>query len=224
MESDENTKGAILISYLTCIRILGGVMEILLLQPGFFLLSLRDVDALDLKDDRPRTVIATGDHHPVIVGPPLHDGPTLERGVHVPADGIPGLPAEAAVHQVVEVILPGRPLEQESVPFLEEGARTGMGIGQVFLLVIREALGLQDGYLALVFHLKMRFGIQRYAFNEGFPATYRTFPLTSPQSRRYHWRFHSVFSGLWLAQNDYLPWQVRNEKKRKAADRNVENE
>ena len=45
-----------------------------------------------------------------------------------------------------------------------------MGIGQVFLLVIREALGLQYGYLALVFHLKMRFGIQRYAFIEGFPS------------------------------------------------------
>ena len=70
---------------------------------------------------------------------------------------------------VVEVILLGRPLEQEGVPFLEAGTRTGMGIGQVFLLVIREALGLQYGYLALVFHLIMQFGMQRYTFIEGFP-------------------------------------------------------
>ena len=45
-----------------------------------------------------------------------------------------------------------------------------MGIGQVFLLVIREALGLQYGYLALVFHLEMRFEMQRYAFMVGFPS------------------------------------------------------
>ena len=96
MESNEITKGAIMITYLSCIRILGGVMEVLLLQPGTLLLRLRDVDALNLKDDRPRTVIATGDHHTVVVGPPLHDGPSL-----------------------------------------------------------------QGGYLALVFHLKMRFGMQR---------------------------------------------------------------
>ena len=143
-------------------------MEVLLLQPGSLLLRLRDVDALDLKNDRPRTVIATGDHHTVVVGPPLHDGPSLQGGVHVPTDGVPGLPAELAVHQVIEVILLGRPFEQEGVPFLEEGARTRMGVGQVFLLVIREALGLQYGYLTLVFHLKMRFGMQRYAFIEGF--------------------------------------------------------
>ena len=85
-----------MITYLSCIRILGGVMEVLLLQPGSLLLRLRDVDALDLEDDRPRTVIETGDHHTVVVGPPLHDGPSL-----------------------------------------------------------------QGGYLALVFHLKMRFGMQR---------------------------------------------------------------
>ena len=167
-----------MITYLSCIRILGGVMEVLLLQPGFLLLRLRDVDALDLKDDRPRTVIATGDHHTVVVGPPLHDGPSLQGGVHVPTDGVPGLPAELAVHQVIEVILLGRPFEQEGVPFLEEGARTRMGIGQVFLLVIREALGLQYGYLALVFHLKMRFGMQRYAFIEGFPS--RSGSICSP--------------------------------------------
>ena len=159
-----------MISYLSCIRILGGVVEILLLQPGFLLFRLRDVDALDLEDDRPRTVIATGDHHPVVVGPPLHDGPSLQGCVHIPADGIPRFPAELAVHQVIEVILLGRPFEQEGVPFLEERARPGMGIGQVFLLVIREALGLQHGYLALVFHLKMRFGMQRYAFMVGFPS------------------------------------------------------
>lgn len=34
-------------------------MEVLLFQPGFLLLRLRDVDALDLKDDRPRTVIVS---------------------------------------------------------------------------------------------------------------------------------------------------------------------
>ena len=159
-----------MISYLSCIRILGGVVEILLLQPGFLLLRLRDIDALDLEYDRSRTVIATSDHHPVVVGPTLHDGPSLQGGVNVAADGVPRLPAESAVHQVVEVILLGRPFEQEGVPFLEEGARTGMGIGQVFLLVISEALGLQYGYLALVFHLKMRFGMQRYAFMVGFPS------------------------------------------------------
>ena len=60
MESNEITKGAILITYLSCIRILGGVMEVLLFQPGFLLIRLRDVDALDLKDDRPRTALSLG--------------------------------------------------------------------------------------------------------------------------------------------------------------------
>ena len=69
---------------------------------------------------------------------------------------------------MVEIVLLGCPLEQESVSFLEAGTRAGMGIGQVFLLVIREALGLQYGYLAFVFHFNMRFGIQRYALIEGF--------------------------------------------------------
>lgn len=142
-------------------------MEVLLFQTGFLHLRLRDVDALDLKDDRPRTVIATGDHHTVVVGPPLHDGPSLQGGVNVPADGIPRLTAELAVHQVIEVILLGRPLEQESVPFLEEGAWTRMRVREVFLLVIREALGLQYGYLALVFHLKKRFGLAKIANSRG---------------------------------------------------------
>ena len=38
---------------------------------------------LDFEDGGARAVVAAGDHHAVVVGPVLHDGATLQRGVHV---------------------------------------------------------------------------------------------------------------------------------------------
>ena len=66
---------------------------------------LRDINPLNLEDDRPGAVIAAGDHHPIIIGPALHDGTTLQGRINIAADGIPCLPAEFAIHQVIEVIL-----------------------------------------------------------------------------------------------------------------------
>ena len=77
---------------------------------------LRNVDALDLEDDRAGAVIAAGDHHAVIFGPALHDGAALQGCVHVSANCVPGLAAKLAVHQVVEIILLGRAFQQEGIP------------------------------------------------------------------------------------------------------------
>ena len=60
-----------------CISIFGCILKILLRQPCGFLVILRDIDALDLEDDRPCAVVAAGDHHAVVVGPSLHDRTAL---------------------------------------------------------------------------------------------------------------------------------------------------
>ena len=91
--------------------ILGCIPEVLLRQPLPLLIILRDVDALDLENDRPRAVVAAGDHHAVVVRPALHNGASLQCRVHVPADGVPRLTAELTVHQVIEIILLRRAFE-----------------------------------------------------------------------------------------------------------------
>ena len=53
----------------TCISILSCIPEVLLRQPFLFFDSLRDVDPLNLEDDRPRTIVAAGDHHAVVICP-----------------------------------------------------------------------------------------------------------------------------------------------------------
>ena len=67
--------------------VLHRVPEVLLCQPRGFLISLRDVDALDFEDDRAGAVVAAGDHHTVVVRPAFHNGPTLQRaaGTNPPA-------------------------------------------------------------------------------------------------------------------------------------------
>lgn len=45
-----------------------------------------------------------------------------------------------------------------------------MGIGQVFFLIISEALGLQYCYLALMSHVIIPYEMQFYTIIEGYPA------------------------------------------------------
>ena len=112
----------------------------MLLQPLPLFVILRYIDALDFEDDRPRPIVAAGDHHAVVIRPALHDGAALQSRVHISADGIPGFTAELAVHQVIKIILLGCALEQKSIAHVEERAGAGFGISQVLLLIVSEAL------------------------------------------------------------------------------------
>ena len=56
------------------ISILRTIPEILLCKSRGFLVILRNIDALNLEDDWPHAVVATGDHHAVVVRPAVHDG------------------------------------------------------------------------------------------------------------------------------------------------------
>ena len=134
------------------VDVLSRVAEVLLCQPRGFLVVLRDVDALDLEDDRAGSVIAAGDHHAVVVGPALHDGAALQCCINITADGVPGLAAELAVHKVIKVVLLRRALEQKGISLLEKRAGPGLGIGQIGLLIFRKAFGVQHRDLTFVFH------------------------------------------------------------------------
>jgi len=50
-----------------------------------------DIDALNFEDEWPRSVVAAGDHDPVVLCPAVHNGTALQRGVDIAADGIPRL-------------------------------------------------------------------------------------------------------------------------------------
>ena len=136
-----------------CIGIIRHVLEILLFQPLFLFFGFRDVDPLDLEDHRSGAIVAAGNHHPLVVGPLVHDRPTLQGGVDIPADGIPRLSAELSIHQVVKIILLWGALEQKGISLLKAGTRARLGICQILLLVLREHLGLQYCDSAFVLHL-----------------------------------------------------------------------
>jgi hypothetical protein len=104
------------------VGILCRILEILLFQPFPFLFGLGDIDPLDLEDHRPGPVVATGDHHPLIIGPLVHDGSALEGCVDIPADGVPRLPAEFPVHQVVKIVPLSGTLKQKGISLLKTGA------------------------------------------------------------------------------------------------------
>ena len=104
----------------------------------------REGDSLDPEDDRPRAVVAAGDHHSVIVGPALHDGAALQRGIYIPADGIPGLAAELPVHQMVEIVLLRCAFQQEGVARFEKRTRTGPGVCQILFLKLGKTLCFQN--------------------------------------------------------------------------------
>ena len=104
------------------VGILCRILEILLFQPFPFLFGLGDIDPLDLEDHRPGPVVAAGDHHPLIIGPLVHDGSALEGCVDIPADGVPRLPAEFPVHQVVKIVPLGSTLEQKDISLPKAGA------------------------------------------------------------------------------------------------------
>ena len=53
----------------------------MLCKPFLLFLVLRDVDAPYLEDDGARAVVATGDHHALVVGPAVHDAATLQRSI-----------------------------------------------------------------------------------------------------------------------------------------------
>ena len=103
-------------------------------QPPALLFGLRDIDPLDFEDHRPGAVVAAGNHHPVVPGPLAHDGAPLEGGVDVSADGVPGLSAEPAVHQVVEVVLLRGALEQEGVPTRVQTAIEMQKVAEPFIV------------------------------------------------------------------------------------------
>ena len=100
------------------------------------LIILRNVDSFDLENDRSRTVIAAGDHHAIVIGPAFHDRAALQCCVNIATDSIPCLAAELAVHQVIEIVLLRRTLQNEFVSHIEEGTGAGLGIRQILLLVI----------------------------------------------------------------------------------------
>ena len=103
----------------------------MLCQPLGFFVILRDIDSLDLEDDRPRAIVAAGDHHAVIICPALHDGAPLECRIHIAVDGVPCLTTELAVHQMVEIVLLWRAFEKKGIARFEERAGPGLGIGQI---------------------------------------------------------------------------------------------
>ena len=110
----------VLLTSLSGIGILSRIFEILLCQPSFFFQSFWNVDAFDLEDDRPRAVVAAGNHHAVIIGPALHDRSALKRSIDISADGVPRLAAELSVHQVIEIILFRCALEYKGIARMEE--------------------------------------------------------------------------------------------------------
>ena len=82
------------------------------MQSGvWYAIVLWNVDALDLKNDRPCAVVTASNHHAIIVGPSFHDRTALKSRVYIPADGIPCFAAEFSVHQVIEIILLRRAFE-----------------------------------------------------------------------------------------------------------------
>jgi len=83
---------------------------------------------------------------------PLHDGSALQSGIDVSAYRIPCFAAKSSVHQVIEIVLPGRAFEQKGVARLEEGARAGSRIGKVFFLKVREAFCFEYCDSAFVLH------------------------------------------------------------------------
>ena len=76
----------------------------------------------------------------------------FSSSVRVLLMGIPRLTAELAVHQVVEIVLLRRALEQERISRFEERARTGLWISQKLLLKVRKALCFQYGDPAFMLH------------------------------------------------------------------------
>ena len=137
---------------LTRIGIICRIMEILLRKPFFLLFRFRDIDAFDFENDRPRPIIAAGDHNPLIIGPAMHDRTALQGRIHIAADGIPGLPAEPTIHEMVEIILLRRPFQNESIPLFKTGTFSGIRIRQIFLLIRRKYLRFQDRDPAFVLH------------------------------------------------------------------------
>ena len=96
---------------LSCICIFGSILKILLLKPLLFFLILRNVNSLYLKYHRSCTIIATGNHHSLIIRPPMHDGTTLQCGINISADSIPCFATELSVHQMIKIILLRCPCE-----------------------------------------------------------------------------------------------------------------
>lgn len=134
------------------IRILSCIPEVLLRQPLPLLVILRNVDPFDLENDRPRAVVTAGDHHAVIVSPAFHDGAALKGSVNIPADGIPRLAAEFAVHQVVKIVLLRRTFQDEFVSHIKAGTGTGLWISQILLLVIGKTFLIYNCDFAFVLH------------------------------------------------------------------------
>lgn len=126
--------------------------EVLLCQPFPFLIIFRNVNALDLEDDRSRPIITAGDHDLVIIRPALHDRSTLQHRINIAADCVPGLATEFAIHQVVKIILLRCALQYEFVTHVEEGTGAGLGIGQILLLIIGKTLLFQNGDLTFVLY------------------------------------------------------------------------
>ena len=59
---------------------------------------------------------------------------SLQSGIDIAADGIPGLAAEFAVHQVIKIVLLSRPPEDKSISRLKERTGARLGIGKIPLL------------------------------------------------------------------------------------------
>lgn len=134
------------------ICIIGRILEVLRFEPFPLILRFRDVNALDLEDDRPCAIVAASDHHPLVICPLVHDGTALQSGVHISADGIPSFSTESSVHQPIEIILFRSPFQNKGIPCFEARTSTGFRVGKIFFLILGKHLCFQDGYSTFMLH------------------------------------------------------------------------
>ena len=128
------------------------ILEVLLRQPLLLLVILWDIDTLNFENNRPCPVVATGDHHTIVISPSLHNGATLKCCIDIPADSIPCLTAEFSIHQMIKIILLWCTFQQKSIARFEKRARAGLRISQIFLLKFRKTLSFQNSNSTFVFH------------------------------------------------------------------------
>lgn len=82
-------------------------------------------------------IIRSSFAQPFIIDPPR------SAVVHIAAECIPGLTAEAAIHQMAEIILRDV-FEQEGIARFEERPKAGLRIGRILLLKLFKVLRLTE--------------------------------------------------------------------------------
>jgi hypothetical protein len=137
-----------------------------------------DVDSFDFENDGPCPIGAAGDHHVVVIGPAMHNGPALEGGINIAADGVPSLGAKRnafaptmvsirrmgkiliglpRVHErplahVPKIVLAIVPAENEFVADVEARALPTDRVRAILFLQLGIKLLVQDRHLHLISH------------------------------------------------------------------------